>query len=176
MRRSGRLALVGGCFAALAALGGGWAAGLRINTTASMPRGIWRVVPGEVRRGDAVVLCLASTVAAEIGRQRGYLGPGACPDGAEPLVQPIVALAGDRVLVGPDGIGVNEQALPGTAQLTHDSAGRVLEAVAHGAFVVRPGEVWAVATHDPRSWDSRYWGAIPASAIVARAVPMWVLP
>jgi type IV secretory pathway protease TraF len=46
--------------------------------------------------------------------------------------------------------------------------------VPDGRYVIPPGEVWLVSTFSPRSWDSRYFGPVPASAIVSALTPLWV--
>lgn len=170
---------VGCCLGVLAGIGGAWAGGVRINATPSMPRGLWLLAGGarpEVRRSDVLVLCIPDPAVVRLGRERGYLGNGPCPDGSEPLVKPAAAVAGDRVLVSPDGVAVNGAVLPHSAQLAADSAGRPLPRWPAGVYAVRPGEVWAVATQAPNSWDSRYWGPVPLSSVFGVARPLAVLP
>jgi type IV secretory pathway protease TraF len=50
----------------------------------------------------------------------------------------------------------------------------VLRAVPPGNYVVRQDSVWVVSGHDPRSYDSRYWGPLPVNAITGRAVPVLI--
>jgi type IV secretory pathway protease TraF len=38
-----------------------------------------------------------------------------------------------------------------------------------------PGQVWLLSGHDPRSFDSRYFGAIPTANVRGVARPLWVL-
>jgi type IV secretory pathway protease TraF len=35
--------------------------------------------------------------------------------------------------------------------------------------------VWLLSGHDPRSFDSRYFGAVPAASIQGIARPIWVV-
>ena len=81
-------------------------AGLRINDTPSMPRGLWRVVATDsapLRDGAVVTICPPDTPPIRVGAGRGYLPPGSCPGGYEPLVKPIAATAGDCVTVSAAG-------------------------------------------------------------------------
>ena len=157
--------------AILAGLACAGAAGLRFNTTPSMPVGIWRVTPrGEIARGAIVTACPAAREA------RRYLRPGDCPLGVEPLVKPVAAVAGDVVTVSSAGVAVNGLPVAHTAQLARDSAGRSLQAVPAGRYRVAPGTVWLLSGHDPRSFDSRYFGPVPISAIRAVMRPVLVLP
>jgi conjugative transfer signal peptidase TraF len=153
-------------------------AGLRINGTPSMPRGIWRVVADSapLRDGEVVTICPPDTAPIRLGAGRGYIPPGLCTDGYEPLVKPIAATAGDCVAVSRTGVTVNGRPVPGTAPLTHDSAGRPLRPFSPKACTVPPGDVWVLSGHDPRSFDSRYFGPVPAANVLGVARPVWVTP
>jgi conjugative transfer signal peptidase TraF len=173
MRRSA-VGLLGILAAVLGTLVGAEAAGLRLNTSVSMPRGVWRVVPAGAapRRGDVVAVCPpASMMRAALAR--GYVAAGGCPDGTEPLVKPVAAIAGDVVRVTPDGITVNGVASPQTALLAQDSAGRPLQSVPTGIYRVAPDQVWLLSDHDSRSFDSRYFGPVSVKQLIGAAYPVW---
>ena len=89
-------------------------AGLRINGTASMPRGLWHVgAPvAPLRRGEIVTLCPPETLPFREAAARGYLPAGFCPGGLQPLVKPIAAIAGDLVTVSAAGVTVNGAPVP----------------------------------------------------------------
>jgi len=131
-------------------------------------------VDAPLRRGEFVTLCLPDTVPIREAAARGYIPTGNCPDGHEPLVKPIAAVAGDLVTVTPQGIAVDGQPVENTAQLAQDSAGRPLRPIPAGAYPVMPGQVWLLSGHDPRSFDSRYFGPIPAVNVRGVARPLWV--
>lgn len=155
--------------AAVSALALAYAGGLRVNASNSMPVGIWTVAPAtQIVRGEAVVFCATAPEAAR------YVGPGACPNGLEPLVKPVAAMAGDVVTVTADGIAVNGQWMPNSAALVRDEANRGLHPVPAGTYRVEPGFVWLLSGHDPRSFDSRYFGPVPLSAVMAVARPLLV--
>jgi conjugative transfer signal peptidase TraF len=153
------------------------AAGLRVNATASMPRGIWRVeAPGpQIERGEIVSVCLPESAAIREAARRGYLPAGPCPGGYEPLVKPVAAIAGDLVKITAAGVAVNGEPMADTAQLGEDSAGRPLQPIPAGTYRVPAGAVWLLSGHDPRSFDSRYFGAVPAANIQGIARPVWVI-
>ena len=152
-------------------------AGLRVNATASMPQGIWQVeAPGAlIGRGEIVSVCLPQSPALNEAAERGYIPAGICRGGHEPLVKPVAAVAGDRVTVTALGIAVNGEPIAQSAPLDEDSAGRPLRPVPAGAYSVRTGEVWLLSGHDPRSFDSRYFGAVPVTNIQGVARPIWVV-
>jgi conjugative transfer signal peptidase TraF len=98
--------------------------GIRINISGSMPRGLYhvRALARTVRRGDSVAVCLPLR-AASLGRERGYLGPGTCPESVEPLLKIVIATEGDIVVKSPAGISVNGKLLPKSRQLRVDAVG-----------------------------------------------------
>lgn len=159
----------------LAVLAASAAAGVRVNLTPSMPRGLWWVVDAPISRGTVVVACLPDQAGTREAARRGYLRAGSCPGGTEPLVKPLAAIAGDVVTVTKRGLAVNSVPLPGTAPLAEDETGRALQAVPAGSYRVAAGEVWLLSGHDPRSYDSRYFGAVPAANVQGVARPLWVL-
>jgi conjugative transfer signal peptidase TraF len=176
-RRLALLLALGVGLSGLALVGAG-AAGLRLNATASMPRGLWRVAPaaGPIPRGAIVSLCLPPGPLLRLALRRGYLGAGPCPGGAEPLLKPVAAIAGDVVRITPAGISVNGALLPNSAGLRQDSTGRPLRPLPPGTYRVGSGAVWLVSSYAGKSFDSRYFGPVPVSAVHGTAQPVWLFP
>ena len=145
--------------------------GLRINTTESMPRGLWWAThfDGTAHRGDIVAVCLPAT--SFIQR---YIPSGPCSNGLEPVLKIIQAIPGDIVVMDPSGAQVNGLSLANTAPLKEDEQGRELFAWPFDTYIVAPGEVYLFSTHSPRSFDSRYLGPIAIKTIIARGVPLLV--
>jgi len=142
---------------------------LRINLSASMPHGLWWVSDSAApRRGDYVTLCLPGEP-GRIAFTRGYITRGACPDEMEPLLKPVAAVAGDVVTVTADGIRVNGEPLANSAPFRNDTEGRPMTVFPPGEYVVDTGMVWVIASHDQRSYDSRYFGPIPTATITGTA-------
>jgi conjugative transfer signal peptidase TraF len=147
--------------------------GLRIGLTDSAcPPGIYRMVNRAPSRGDLVLACLPDAI-AQIGSARGYLLRGrGCGDGIEPVGKRLSALPGDSVEIVPDYIAVNGQHLEHSATLSRDSSGRSVKHVAWGRYTVPTNQVWLFGTKDARSWDSRYFGPVPASSVRAALEPV----
>ena len=154
-----------------------WLLGLRIAFTGSAcPPGIYRATarrPGNtLARGELVLVCLPDPL-SRFALARGYLARGAgCGDGIEPVGKRIGALVGDAVEVTPNHVAVNGQWLANSANRTQDSRRRNVPHVAFGNYPVADGEVWLFGEADPRSWDSRYFGPVPASALRAELKPV----
>ena len=144
---------------------------LRVNTTVSMPIGLYREVPPRLQRGAWVVFCLPKEP-ARLGRERGYLRRGACADGSQELVKEIAAVPGDSVALSRAGLTVNSHAVPGTAIQAVDRSGRGLPHAPFGERRVAPGELWVLGLDHGVSWDSRYFGPVPARQVRAGAMPV----
>ena len=185
---AGRLAKLvgyGGCLGlfGLATAAQLWAwradATYRLNATPSMPIGLWAVsrrppAPKTLARGTIVAICLPMSVGIR-ARERGYVSGGECPGGTTPMLKTIAAVTGDTVTVSTDGMSVNGVHLPRSNALTQDSKGRPLVGMAIGTYHVPWTVVWLYAGHDPRSYDSRYYGGLPTSNIIGSAWPLLVL-
>jgi conjugative transfer signal peptidase TraF len=121
-----------------------------------------------------VEFCPAEPLAS-LANARGYRQAGTCPDGGSPLMKPVVARAGDSVQVSARGLSVNGKAVPNSAPLPKDTAGRPLTSWPVGTYRVQPGTVWVVSDYHPRSFDSRYFGPISEALIRNRLRPLFVL-
>ncbi|MCI0371946.1 MAG: conjugative transfer signal peptidase TraF [candidate division NC10 bacterium] len=154
-----------------AIVGATWHWGLRLNTSRSEPRGLYRMLATAPSRGAFVAVCLPPDV-ARFGRARSYLGPGDCPGGVQAAIKRVVAIPGDIVDVGPAGIRVNDRPLPDSATSAVDSAGRPLPHVPWGRHVAPREQVWLLGTGDPRSWDSRYFGPVSLAHVRATVAPV----
>ncbi len=150
-----------------------WAAGIRINLSPSMPLGLYRVTADV--RAPLVEFCPPEPYGSFAAR-RGFRSAGNCPDGASPLMKPVIASAGDLVEVSDvAGIAVNGSTLPNTAAKTKDSHGRPLSPFPSGRYRVQQGSVWVASSYNPWSFDSRYFGPVPAKIIRRHLKPFLTL-
>ena len=138
---------------------------LRINTSASLPVGLYRVSS----TGSCVEFCPDDH---GLSAQRHYRAQGACPDGAAPVLKPVVGKSGDVIVVSQEGVAVNGKLLPHSAPLSRDSEGRPLTHWPFGRYTMAPGTLWVASSYNPRSYDSRYLGPVPESAVRARLQPL----
>lgn len=143
--------------------------GLRLNTSSSLPIGVYVVTSGN--SSDLVEFCPVEPLAA-FSIERGYRDRGSCPDGAAPLLKPVVARSGDAVEFSAAGIAVNGKLLRNTAPLAVDTKGRPLPHWPFGHYVVTPGTVWVASSYLSRSFDSRYFGPVPITSIREHLRPL----
>jgi conjugative transfer signal peptidase TraF len=155
---------------ALAAVLGAPPARLRWNASPSLPRGLYRLLPAGAPHPGQIVLACPPAAFARLARARGYLPPGPCPGGSQPLGKLLLAVDGDRLDVAPSGITLNGVSLPATASAAADAAGRTLPHQL-GPHRVPPGAVWLISPH-PRSLDSRYFGPLATAAILGHLAPL----
>jgi conjugative transfer signal peptidase TraF len=84
-----------------------------------------------------------------------------------PLLKPVAAIAGETVCVTEDRlvIGTVDYGL-----VSHEAHGHPLPSL-EGCTTIAAGEVF-LASHAPRSLDSRYFGPVPITTLSARAIPL----
>lgn len=113
--------------------------------------------------GDLVVVRAPRSV-ADFMATRGILPHGV------PLLKRVAALQGQVVCRSDTEITVDRVAI-GKA-LTSDSIGRPLP-VWSGCQIVGPGTIFLMNWQSVDSFDGRYFGLLPTSAVIARASPVW---
>lgn len=148
----------------------GYLGGLRINLTPSYPLGIWRIVPldREVALGDLVMICPPPTSAFKLARQRGYLRSGLCPGWLSPLIKTVAATRGQRVEIA-GAVSVDDVPLASSEVRTADAEDRALIPFSGG--VVPLGHIF-LHSDFAGSYDSRYFGPVPAAGVLGLAHPV----
>lgn len=141
-----------------------WPTRLVWNETASVPVGFYTVEP--VTRIDApdLVAVMPPEQLASFMVERGYIGRGV------PLLKHVIGLPGQRVCridrtITVDGIAMGEA-------LERDSHDRDLP-VWQGCQIIGGDQLFLMNRGVPDSLDGRYFGPLPASSVIGRAVPLW---
>ncbi len=166
-RRPAIALLAVSCSLTLAVTIGGVIGGLRINTTPSEPLGLWRVAPLDrpVQVGDMVFVCPPETDTILEGFERGYLRSGLCPGGFGPLIKTVTALGGQRIEIA-GAVTIDGRPIANSNLVSRDGQGRPLHP--YGGGTVPSGFVFLHSPF-PGSWDSRYFGPVPASGVLGLA-------
>ncbi|NSY14936.1 conjugative transfer signal peptidase TraF [Agrobacterium vitis] len=141
--------------------------GYRINLTPSEPLGLWRIIPlhRPAAVDDLLFVCPPETAAMRAARARGYFRSGSCPDGVAPLIKTVIAVAGQHVEIG-DTVSVDGRKVPFSDLALRDGKGRPLTPFPNG--IVPPGYVFLHSAFRG-SYDSRYFGPLPASGVLGLA-------
>lgn len=135
------------------------------NASASAPIGLYRIQPDHDPPTGALV---AVTPPPELARwlsARGYL-----PEGV-PLLKHIAAKGGQRVCRIDAAVSVD--ARPVAIARARDGRGRQLP-VWRGCRTLAAGELLLLNPAVPDSLDGRYFGPLPAAAVIGRATPLYL--
>jgi conjugative transfer signal peptidase TraF len=144
--------------------------GFRLNLTPSEPLGLWRIVALDraAAVGDLVFICPPASAPFVEARERGYLRRGLCPGDFAPLIKTVVALAGQRIDIA-ENVIVDGNPIPSSDVWTEDGQGRTIRPFAGG--IVPPGHLFLHSSF-ASSYDSRYFGPIPAAGLLGFARPV----
>jgi len=146
------------------------AQGLRINTSASEPVGIYWMQPyrGETLvRGQLIAFCPPINQ-----RDYPFVLKGSCAGGTEPFLKQVLAVPGDRVRAGAQGVCINGQPLADSKPKERSEAAQQPLPHWRGERRLGAGEFWVYGSGDPKnSFDSRYYGPIQAGQIISVEKP-----
>jgi len=137
------------------------------NASASAPRGLYLLRAARpLRIGELVRISLPDAL-AKFAAARRYLPLGV------PLLKHIAALNGQTVCRYGRSVVIDGRAIAEAHE--HDTRGQLLPSW-RGCLLLSAGEVFLLNPSIPDSFDGRYFGALPANAITARAQPLWTFP
>lgn len=134
------------------------------NLTPSVPLGLYSLQPPDRLSVTTLVVVIPPEPLATALADGGYLAPGV------PLLKRILALAGQTVCRV--GVQVTVDGIAVSPARERDPRGQPLP-VWQGCRVIATDEVFLMNWDAPDSLDGRYFGPLPRSAVVARAVPVW---
>lgn len=168
-----RLAVAG--VAVLAVLAGVYVAGARVNTTRSIPVGLYWTSSGPVEKGAYVLFCPPQRGVFDEAKERGYIGAGFCEGGYGYMMKRVLAAKDDAVTVADDGVRVNGELLPYSMPIKADKAGRPLPRYQSDSYTLGHFEVLLMSDVSATSFDARYFGPISRAQIktVIRPVITW---
>lgn len=151
------------------------AAGARINTTRSIPLGLYWTSNTPVAKGAYVLFCPPREAVFEEAKARGYLGAGFCPGGYGYLMKRVLAAKDDTVSVADDGVRVNGELLPLSVPRRADGAGRPMPRYPAVPHMLGDRELLLMSDVSATSFDGRYFGPIDQSQIetVIRPLMTW---
>jgi len=134
------------------------------NASNSVPIGLYRVQPATRLIVTELVAVRPPDLLAAFLDLNGYLPLGV------PMLKRVLALPGQTVCrnglaIAVDGIDV------GNAH-ERDGRGRPLPAW-HGCRVIADDDVFVMNWQSADSLDGRYFGPLPSSSVIGRAVPVW---
>ncbi len=135
------------------------------NASASVPVGLYRLQSTGERYITELVAVLPPEPLAIFLADGGYLPRSV------PMLKRVLALPGQTVCR--EGFTVMIDAIVMGAARERDGRGRLLP-VWQGCHVIAAGELFLMNWQSADSLDGRYFGPLPASAVIGRAHPVWI--
>ena len=150
-----------------------FAAGIRINTSESIPMGIYRTSDEPVKKGDFVLFCPPPGFVFDMAKERGYIAGGLCPGGYGYMMKDVAGTSGDIISFHDDGVHVNGVLLPKSRPLTADQAGRTLPHFQTDSYTLGRSEILLMSDACGLSFDGRYFGPINRLQIKTVILPVF---
>ncbi len=133
------------------------------NASASAPLGLYRIQPERDPRSGVLVAVAPPAPLARWMAERGYLGENV------PLLKHVAAKAGQRICRIGGVVSVDTR--PVAVALMRDRLGRPLP-VWQGCRTLATGELLLLNQDHADSLDGRYFGPLPVSTVLGRAIPI----
>ena len=148
-----------------------FAVGARINTTKSIPVGLYWTSSAPVEKGVYVLFCPPQEGAFVDAKERGYIGAGFCPGEFGYMMKRVLAAKDDAVSIGEQGVRVNGELLPFSAPKMADQSGRPLPRY-QTDHRLDSSEVLLMSDVSSTSFDGRYFGPVKRSQIKTVIFPV----
>lgn len=150
-----------------------YAGGARVNTSRSIPVGLYWTSDRPVEKGAYVLFCPPQVGVIAEAKRRGYLAAGFCPGGYGYMMKRIAATEADAVVIADEGVSVNGRLLPFSAPLVRDRAGRPLVRFNPTRFMIGASELLLMSDVSRTSFDGRYFGPVNRAQIKTVIVPVF---
>ena len=166
------LSLYGGGLLVLAGIAVIKQAGFRVNTSPSIPLGIYRTTTSPLSVGSYVLLCPENKEPFITAQKRDYIGAGYCPGGLGYMFKRVAALPNDIITTTSNGMYINGKLYPDSKPFHHDALNRMLPIWHANQTRLKAGEVVLMTQGDKNSFDARYFGPLPQQQIVSVVRPV----
>lgn len=152
-----------------------FAAGARINTSRSIPLGLYWATSDPVAKGTYVLFCPPQRPEFEEAKARDYIDVGLCPGNFGYMMKRVLAAKGDTVSIAGDGVRVNGSLLARSSPMKADGHGRPLPQLNTGTLALAPADLLLMSDVSSTSFDARYFGPVNVSQIktVIKPVITW---
>ncbi len=147
--------------------------GLRLNTTRSIPLGLYRMSPDPIVKGAYVLFCPPERSEFDLAKERGYIGVGFCPGGYGNMMKKVLATHNDVVSVTDDGVTINGTLMPASQPFEADSMGQPLPRFRVTDYVLASSDLLLMSDTNSHSFDARYFGPVDRDHIQSRIHPVW---
>lgn len=134
----------------------GYIIGIRINTTPSIPLGIYMIIDKSPEKGDFIMFCPPDKPIFREARKRGWINKGFCEGEFGVMMKVLVAKAGDVVSINEYGVIIND--------ILYDNSKPImalnLSPFYLSNYTLQEREILTMTDHNPLSFDARYYGVL----------------
>ncbi len=134
------------------------------NVSASVPVGLYLVRPAPDLQPGQLVAAMPPRALSSLMAARRYLGVGF------PMLKHVAALTGQTVCRSGRRVRIDEVFVASAGRV--DSLSRALP-IWSGCRRVTRNDVFLLNANVSDSFDGRYFGVLPRSTVIGRAVPVW---
>ncbi len=142
---------------------------LHLNTTASLPRGLYAETKNSIiKHEDLVYFCLNADNWASLAQKRDYVAAvdSSCPLGLKPLLKTVKGLPGDKISFTPEGlIAVNGHSIENSKYKNLDRDGLPMPPSDLKPGLIPPSFALLLSENHTGSFDSRYFGLVPLALL-----------
>jgi len=146
--------------------------GLCINTTPSIPIGLYAAEDSPVTVGAYVIFCPPQSPVFENALRRGYIEPGHCPGTYGRLMKKVLAAKDDVVAISERGVEVNGTPVPHSTPQSRDAHGRPLTAMYMRPTTLTATQLLLMTDRSEQSFDARYFGLVERAQVLSVIRPL----
>jgi conjugative transfer signal peptidase TraF len=148
-------------------------AGARVNTTKSIPMGLYWTSSKPIEKGAYVQFCPPQVGVFAEAKKRGYINAGFCPGDYGYMMKRVLAAKDDVVAVDADGVRVNGALLPLSKPRKADKSDRPMPRYQASRYILTKTQLLLMSDVSGTSFDSRYFGPISQSQVVSVIAPVF---
>ncbi|MCU7927531.1 MAG: conjugative transfer signal peptidase TraF [Candidatus Thiodiazotropha sp. (ex Dulcina madagascariensis)] len=137
-----------------------WSIGIRINTTVSIPLGVYITADEPVSTGSYVIFCPPDNAVFTEAKSRGYIGAGYCPGDYGYIMKKVLAAKNDVISVSDQGVIVNGHKVPLSMPLRADGANRSMPYFRTDDYALPDQQLLLMSDVTGLSFDARYFGPV----------------
>ena len=154
--------------------GGFFTMGGLVNTSSTIPPGLYWKVDKPLAVGKIVVFCPPNRLEFQKARDQGMIGGGSCPDNFDNMMLKVAAKYKNKVTINDSGVTINDVLYPQSKPLEKDKAGRPMPILSLDNYELKENEILLMSDASGEPFDGRYFGLIDVEQVDSVISP--VLP
>ena len=166
------IALISMIAIVLLVIGGFFTLGGVVNTSSSIPRGLYTKIDKPLSVGRYVNFCPPNRPDFQEALKQGQISAGSCPDGFGKIMLKVAAKRKNVVTINAEGVYVNDTLLPNSQPLTQNKNGRPLPKLNLNRYELKEDEVLLMSDSNKDTFDGRYFGVIDVEQIDSVLSPL----